>query len=169
MALMPAPLSKPVAGLPGQFQNMEEWNAFTAFVTGTATKAIGFGHPVSIVGQAGDGTATVKALATTEVFAGITRENITTGSTGNNAGTTYADGDCIGVATKGVIFGLAGANLTIGGKVFWDPATNSFVASAGSGVLPLPNCEYDQSVSSGAAVPIRLNVAPGGTAVTAGS
>lgn len=146
---------------------MEEWNAFTAFASDTSTKAIGFGHPVSVAGQAGDGTATVKALATTEVFAGITRENITTGNATDQ--TVYADGDAIGVATKGVIFGLAGANLTIGGEVFWDPATNSFVAAAGSGVLPLPNCEYDQSVSSGAVVPIRLNVAPGGTAVTAGT
>ena len=62
MALLPLPLTKPAKGLPGQFQDMEEWNAFTAFVTGTATKAIGFGHPVSRNGQAGDGTVSIRAL-----------------------------------------------------------------------------------------------------------
>lgn len=169
MALMPAPKTKPAAGLPGQFQNMEEWNAFTAFVSDTSTKAIGFGHPVSIAGQAGDGTAIVKALATTEVFAGITRENITTGATGSNATTTYADGDVIGVATKGVIFVMAGGTVSAGGKVFFDPSDNTYVGSAGSGILPLPNCEFDQDGTDGNVVPIRLNVIPGGTAVTAGS
>lgn len=167
MALMPAPKTKPAAGLPGQFQNMEEWNAFTAFVTGTGTKAVGFGHPVSVAGQAGDGTALVKALATTEVFAGITRENIATGNAADQ--TLYADNDRMAVADEGVIFGLAGAALTIGGNVFWDPATNTYVAAADTGVLPLPNCSYDQSAASGDVVPIRLRVSPGGAAVTAGT
>jgi len=164
---MPAPKTKPAAGLPGQFQNMEEWNAFTAFVTGTSTKAIGFGHPVSIAGQAGDGTATVKALATTEVFAGITRENICTGNQADQ--TLYADGDVIGVATKGVIFVMAGGTVSAGGKVFFDPSDNTYVGSAGTGILPLPNCEFDQNGTDGNVVPIRLNVIPGGTAVTAGT
>src|SRR5690554_5998495 len=101
MALLPAPLTKPAKGRPGQFQNMEEWNAFTAFVTGTSVKAIGFGHPVSRVGQAGDGTVTVKALTSTEVFAGIARENITTGGADSDV---YADNDRIAVADEGVIF-----------------------------------------------------------------
>ncbi len=167
MALMPAPKTKPAAGLPGQFQNMEEWNAFSAFVSGTSTKAIGFGHPVSITATpAGDGTVAVKALATTEVFAGITRENITTGGVNT---TTYGDGDVIGVATKGVIFVLAGGTVSAGGKVFFDPATNKYVGSAGSGILPLPNCEFDQDGTTDNVVPVRLNVIPGGTAVTAGT
>lgn len=167
MALLPAPLTKPAKGKPGQFQNMEEWNAFTAFVTGTNTKAVGFGHPVSVDGQAGDGTALVKALATTEVFAGITRENISTGGTDSDV---YADNDRIGVADEGVIFGLAGTGgVTIGGNVFWNPATNRYVAAAGAGILPLPNCSYDQSAAAEEVVPIRLRVVPGGTAVTAGS
>lgn len=166
MALMPAPKQRPDKGLPGQFQNMEEWNAFSAFVTGTSTKAIGFGHPVSRAGQASDGTVNVKALATTEVFAGITRENITTGGTST---TVYADGDLIGVADEGVIFGLAGANLTAGGNVFWHVANANYVAASGAGIIPLPNCSYDQSATSGAVVPIRLRVVPGGTAVTVGT
>lgn len=165
MALMPAPKTKPVAGLPGQFQNMEEWNSFTAFVTGTSTKAIGFGHPVSIAGQAGDGTATVKALATTEVFAGITRENITTGNQADQ--TVYADGDCIGVADEGVIFVLAGATVTKGQKAFFNPANNKFYGASAAGYLPLPNCEFDQGGAADQAVPLRLRIVPGGTAVTA--
>lgn len=168
MALMPAPKTKPAAGLPGQFQNMEEWNAFTAFVSGTQTKAIGFGHPVSITDTpAGDGTVAVKALATTEVFAGITRENVTTGNASDQ--TVYADGDVISVATKGVIFVMAGGSVSAGGKVFFDPSTNKYVGSAGAGILPLPNCEFDQDGTADNVVPIRLNVIPGGSAVTAGT
>lgn len=168
MALMPAPKTKPVAGLPGQMQNMEEWNAFTAFASDTNTKPIGFGHPVSIAGQASDGTATVKALAATEVFAGITRENITTGATGSNATTTYADGDCIGVADEGVIFVLAGATVTKGQKVWFNPTDNKYYGAAtANGNLPLPNCEFDQGGSADQAVPVRLRVVPGGTAITA--
>ena len=166
MAILPTPLTKPAKGLPGQFQNMEEWNAFTAFVSGTATKPIGFGHPVSRNGQAGDGTVIVKALATTEVFAGITRENITTAGTTQDV---YADDEKIGVADEGVIFDLAGAALTIGGNVFWNPTTNRYVAAAGAGILPLPNCSYDQSAVAEEVVPIRLRIVPGGAAVTAGA
>lgn len=169
MALLPDPKVKPAKGSPGQFQNMEEWNAFSAFVTGTSTKAIGFGNPVSRSGVRSDGTATVKALATTEVFVGVARENIVTGSTGTDASTTYADDDLIGIADEGVIFGLAGAALTAGGNVFWDPATNTYVAATGAGILPLPNCSYDQSAASGDVVAIRLRVVPGGAAVTAGT
>jgi len=167
MALMPAPKTKPVAGLPGQFQNMEEWNAFTAFVTGTATKAIGFGHPVSIAGQAGDGTATVKALDDGEVFAGITRENITTGNPTDQ--TVYADDDVIGVADEGVIFVLAGATVTKGQKAFFNPANNKFYGASATGYLPLPNCEFDQGGAADQAVPLRLRVVPGGEAVEAAS
>ncbi|MBV2144236.1 hypothetical protein KUG47_12100 [Falsochrobactrum sp. TDYN1] len=165
MALMPAPKTKHVAGLPGQFQNMEEWNAFTAFASGTATKAIGFGHPVSIAGQSGDGTATVKALATTEVFAGITRENITTGNAADQ--TLYADGDTMGVADEGVIFVLAGGTVTKGQKAFFNPADNKFYGATATGYLPLPNCEFDQGGVADQAVPLRLRIVPGGEAVTA--
>ena len=167
MAILPAPLEKPAKGKAGQFQNMEEWNAFTAFVSGTATKPIGFGHPVSRNGQAGDGTVLVRALATTQVFAGITRENITTAGTTQ---TVYADGEKIGVADEGVILGIAGAGgVTIGGNVFWNPTTNRYVGAAGVGFLPLPGCSYDQSAAAEEVVPIRLRVAPGAAAVTAGT
>ncbi len=165
MALMPAPKTKPVAGLPGQFQNMEEWNAFTAFASDTATKAIGFGHPVSIAGQSGEGTAIVKALATGEVFAGITRENITTGNRDDQ--TVYADNDVIGVADEGVIFVLAGGDVTKGQKAFFNPADNKFYGASATGYLPLPNCEFDQGGAADQAVPLRLRIVPGGTAVTA--
>lgn len=167
MALIPASQSKPVAGLPGQFQNMEEWNAFTAFASGTSTKPIGFGHPVSIAGQAGDGTATVKALADGEVFAGITRENITTGNPTD--ATVYADGDTLGVADEGVIFVLAGAAVTKGQKAFFNPADNKYYGASAAGYLPLPNCEFDQGGAADQAVPLRLRIVPGGDAVEAAS
>lgn len=166
MAILPAPKAKPGIGLPGQFQNMEEWNGFTAFVTGTTAKAIGFGHPVSIAGQAGDGTALVKALADGEVFAGITRENISTGNATDQA--IYADNDRIGVADEGVILVVAGAAVSKGEKAFWNPADNKYYDTTDTGRLPLPNCEFDQDGTNGNVVPLRFRIVPGGSAVTAG-
>lgn len=167
MALIPAPLTKPARGLPGQFQNMEEWNAFTAFVSGTATKAIGFGHPVMAAGVAGDGTAQVAALATGNRFIGITRENISTGNATDQ--TIYADGDIIGVADEGVIFVLAGGTITKGQAVFFNPTNNSYYGASAAGYLPLPNCEFDGSAAAGEVVPLRLRIVPGGANVTAAS
>lgn len=165
MALMPAPKTKPAKGKPGQFQNMEEWNAFTAFASDTSTKAIGFGVPVSLNGVEGDGTAKVKTIATTEKLAGFSQENITTNGTTN---LLYADGDKLGVITEGVFFGaVAGADLTAGGVVWWDPATNTFRAATGTGFMLLPGCRYDQSVKSGEPAIIRANIAPDSTAITA--
>lgn len=165
MALLPIAKTKPAKGSPGQFQNMEEWNAFSAFVTGTATKAIGFGQPVSSAGSAGDGTALVKALATGERFIGITRESIATSNL--NDQTLYADGDLAGVADEGVIFGLAGGTITKGQNVFYAPTTNTYFGASASGRLPLPNCEFDGPAAATDVVPIRLRIVPGGAVVTA--
>lgn len=165
MALLPAPKVRPLKGSPGQLQNMEEWNSFTAFVTGTSTKAIGFGVPVSRNGQASDGTVNVRALATTQVFAGITQENITTGGTTQ---LLYGDGDKIGVVDEGVIFGLVGTGgVTIGGAVWWDPADNTYKSGTASGRMLLNGASYDQSAAAGEVVPIRLRIVPGSAAITA--
>lgn len=165
MALVPTPLTKPAKGRPGQFQNMEEWNAFTAFASDTSTKAIGFGVPVSLNGVEADGTAKVKTLATTEKLAGFSQENIATNGT---TGVLYADGDLLGVVTMGVIFGaVAGADLTAGGDVWWNPADNTFRAATGTGFLKLPGCRYDQSSATGEPAIIRVNIAPDSAAITA--
>ena len=165
MALMPAPKDKMAKGKPGQFQNMEEWNAFTAFASGTVTKAIGFGHPVSLNGVAADGTATVKALATTERLAGFAQENIVTNGTTT---TVYADGDTLGVITEGVFFGaVAGADVTAGGVVWWSPADNTFRAATATGYMLLPGCRYDQSSKTGEPVIIRADIQPDSAAITA--
>lgn len=165
MALLPAPKLKPAKGKSGQFQNMEEWNAFTGFASGTSTKAIGFGVPVSLNGVAADGTANVKTLATTERLAGFSQESIST------RGTTqflYADGERLGVTTMGVIFGApAGAALTAGGVVWWNPADNTFRAATGTGFMLLPGCRYDQPVAVGEPAIIRVNIAPDSAAITA--
>lgn len=165
MALIPAPKTKPAKGLPGQFQNMEEWNAFTGFVSGTSTKAIGFGHPVASAGVAGDGTTLVKALATGERFIGISRENVTTGNPDNQS--LYADGDIIGVADEGVIFVTAGAAVTKGQNVWFNPSNNSFYGTSATGRLPLAGCEFDGSAAANEVVPLRLRIVPGGAVVTA--
>lgn len=161
MALMPAPKTKPVAGLPGQMANMEEWNAFTAFVTGTATKAIGFGHPV----MKGAGDEDVAALATANRFIGITRENFSTGNAADQS--LYADGDIIGVIDEGVIFVEAGGTVTKGNAVWFRPSDNTYLGASATGLLPLPGCEFDGSGVAGEAVPVRVRIVPGGANVTA--
>lgn len=166
-ALFPNPQRTPAKGLPGQFQNMEEWNAYTAFITGTSTKPIGFGHPVSRTGVADDGTATIKALADGEVFAGIARENIVT--SGETSG-TYGDDDLAGIADEGVIFGApAGAALSAQGLVWWNPADNTFRAATGTGYMLLPGCRYDQPAKIGEPAIIRIRLAPDSAAITAAS
>lgn len=163
MALMPAPKTKPAKGNPGQFQNMEEWNAFTAFADGDG---LGFGVPVYNTGQAGDGSATVAELADGEVFAGITRENIYTSANGS---AEYADADKLGVADEGVILVMAGGAVTKGGQPFYDPSDKMYYGAAGAGRLPLPNCAFDQNGTANAVVPVRLRIVPGGEAVEAGA
>lgn len=167
MALLPVPKTKPAKGKPGQFQNMEEWNAFTAFASDTSAKAIGFGVPVSLNGTTDDGTAKVKALATTERLAGFSRENIVTNGTTD---VLYADGDTLGVITEGVFFGaVAGATITAGGVVWWNPADNTFRAATGTGFMLLPGCRYDQSSATGEPVVIRADIQPDSAAITAAS
>lgn len=161
MALFPDPKTKPLNGSAGQFQNMEEWNAFTAF----ASAPVGFGLPVSVSGQAGDGTAQVKLLATGEVFAGITRENITTSTVGDSL--TYAIGDQLAVADEGVIFVPVAGAVTKGQKPFFNPTNQRFYGASAAGYLPIPNAEFDQGGAAGTVVPLRLRVVPGGAAVTA--
>lgn len=163
--LMPNPKTKPDIGSPGQFQNMEEWNAFTAFASDTATKAIGFGHPVASNGVAGDNTTMVKALADGERFIGITRENITTGNQANQ--TVYADNDILGVADEGVILVLAGDTITKGQAVYFNPTDNKYYGAAATGYFLLPGCEFDGSAAADNVVPVRLRIVPGGANVTA--
>lgn len=166
-ALFPNPKIRPAKGRPGQFQNMEEWNAFTAFASGTSTKAIGFGVPVSLNGINADGTPNVKALASTERLAGFSQENLTTNGTTQ---LVYADGDTLGVITEGVFFGaVAGANLTAGGLVYWNPSDNKFYAASASGYMLMPGCRYDQSVAQGEPAIIRADIQPDSAAITAAS
>ncbi len=161
MALFPDPKTKPDAGSAGQFQNMEEWNAFTAF----ASAPVGFGLPVSVVGQAGDGSASIKPLEDGEVFAGITRENITTNTTGDSL--TYAVGDTLGVADEGVIFVPIGGAVTKGQKPFYNPADSQFYGASAVGYLPIPNAEFDQDGAADSVAPLRIRVVPGGDPVEA--
>ena len=95
----------------------------------------------------------------------FSQENIAT------LGTTdfvYADGETLGVITEGVFFGaVAGAVITAGGLVWWNPADNTFRAATGSGFMLLPGCRYDQSSAIGEPVIIRADIQPDSAAITA--
>ena len=159
MALIPSPLQRPLAGLPGQWQNMEECNAFTAY----AGSAIAFGQAV-MKGATDDA---VIPLTTGNKFAGIAQENIYSSGTPVNNEPRYGVGDLLGVADMGVIFVRLGANVVKGNAVWYLPSDGLYYAATGAGRMLLPGCEYDQSGSLGAVAPVRIRIRPGEAAITA--
>jgi len=161
MALIPAPLLRPLAGMPGQWQNMEEYNAFTAH----AGAVVAFGQAL-MKGATDDA---VIPLTTGNKFVGIAQENIqTNGAPVNGVVTTYAIGDRMGVADMGVIFVTVGAAVVKGNAVWYLPSDGRYYAATGTGRMLLPGCEFDQSVSTvGAVAPVKIRIRPGEAAITA--
>lgn len=159
MALIPAPLLRPLAGLPGQWQNMEECNAFTAY----AGAAIAFGQAL-MKGATDDA---VIPLTTGNKFVGIAQENIYTSGEPVDDQPRYGVGDILGVADMGVIFVEVAADVVKGNAVWYLPSSGLYYAATGTGRMLLPGCEFDQSGASGAYVPIRIRIRPGEAAITA--
>lgn len=159
MALIPQPLQRPLAGMPGQWQNMEECNAFTAH----AGAAIAFGQAV----MKGTGDLNVVPLTTGNQFLGIAQENIYSSGTPVNDEPRYGIGDILGVADMGVIFVKVGANVVKGNAVWYLPSDGLYYAATGTGRMLLPGCTYDQSASLGAVAPVKIRIRPGEAAITA--
>lgn len=159
MSLIPLPLARPLAGLPGQWQNMEECNAFTA----TAGAAIAFGQAL-MKGATDDA---VIPLTTGNKFVGIAQENIYSSGDTVDDEPRYGVGDTLGVADMGVIFVEVAANVVKGNAVWYLPSSGLYYAATGTGRMLLPGCEYDQSGSTGGYVPVRIRIRPGEAAITA--
>jgi len=160
MSLIPAPLQRPLAGMPGQWQNMEECNSFTA----SAGAVISFGQAV----MKGTGDEAVIPLTTGNQFLGIAQENIqTNGTPVNGVVTTYAIGDRLGVADMGVIFVRVGAAVVKGNAVWYLPSDGLYYGATGTGRMLLPGCQFDQSAAQNAVAPVKIRVRPGEAAITA--
>lgn len=159
MALIPEPLSRPLAGLPGQWQNMEECNAFTAH----AEASIAFGQAL----MKGTADMGVLPLTTGNKFVGIAQENIYSSGAEVSDEPRYGEGDILGVADMGVIFVEVAANVVKGNAVWYLPSSGLYYAATGTGRMLLPGCEYDQSGSTGDYVPVRIRIRPGEAAITA--
>lgn len=159
MSLIPAPLQRPLAGLPGQWQNMEECNSFTA----SAGAAIAFGQAV----MKGTGDEAVVPLTTGNQFLGIAEENIYSSGTPVNGEPRYGVGDRLGVADMGVIFVRVGAAVVKGNAVWYLPADGLYYGATGTGRMLLPGCQFDQSAAINAVAPVKIRVRPGEAAITA--
>lgn len=161
MSLIPAPLQRPAIGMPGQWQNMEENNAFTAH----AGAIIAYGQAV----MKGTGDSNVVPLTTGNVFLGIAQENIqSNGVPVNGAVSTYAVGDILGVADEGVILVTVGAAVVKGNSVWYLPADGKYYGATGTGRMLLPGCVFDQSQSAvNGVAPVKMRIRPGEAAITA--
>jgi len=137
----------PEIGRPGDLVNGEEFNTLSRVVETAA--GVGFGVPVA----RGNADLGCIAFAASTKFLGITRRDK---AASPKDGDKFAQHRTAAILDDGVIFGLAGAALSDGGNVFWHIADENYVAAAGSGILEVPGCEYDSSVSDGEIVKIRV-------------
>lgn len=152
---------KPAKGYPGMMANMEEWNAFTAFAEGAT---VGFGQPV----MKGTGDDQVALLESGGRFVGITRSNIDSGAPATADGGLYAADRTMGVVDMGVIFVTAGAAITKGQLVYWDPTSGRYFGASATGRILLTGCEFDDSATAaGEVVAVRVRITPGAAVVTA--
>lgn len=159
MALIPNATTMP-RGIVGTWANMEEDNARTVFAGSEFAAAV----PLAL----GATEMTAVPLTTGNRFIGIALANNTMYGAPLADGTpTYAEGDLLGVADMGTVFVLAGEDVTEGAVPFYDPATRKYHGATGTGRLPLPNCEFDESAAEGEPVALRIRVVPGTSNVTA--
>jgi hypothetical protein len=161
MALIPAPLERPLAGYPGMWQNMEEANSFTAY----AGSAIAFGQAL----QKGSDDNTVVPLTSTNKFVGIALATMNATGTPVGGDERYQSGDLFAVADMGVLFVRVGAGVTKGQQAWYLPSDGKFYGSTGTDRMALPGVEFDQSGSTDDAVPVRIRIRPGEAAITAAS
>lgn len=159
MALIPNRL-KPARGVIGAWANMEEDNARTGFAEAEFAAAV----PVT----KGTGEMGVSPLTTGKRFIGIALATVDMfGKPTTDGVATFQVGDTLGVADMGTVFVLAGAGVVEGATPFYDPATRKYHGETGTGRLPLPNCEFDESAADGEPVALRIRVVPGADVVTA--
>lgn len=162
MALIPnaANRFKPPRGVIGTWANMEEDNARTGFAGAEFAAAV----PV----MQGEGEMVFVPLEDGGRFNGIALRTVDMYGTPLEDGTvTFSESDMFGIADMGTVFVLAGDEVTEGAVPFYDPATRQYHGETGTGRLPLPTCEFDETAAAGEPVALRIRVLPGAEPVTA--
>lgn len=162
MALIPQAANRfrPARGVIGTWANMEEDNARTGFAGTEFAAAV----PV----MQGEGEMVFVPLEDGGRFNGIALRTVDMYGTPLEDGTvTFAESDLFGIADMGTVFVLAGDEVTEGAVPFYDPATRMYHGETGTGRLPLPTCEFDETAANGEPVALRIRVLPGAEPVTA--
>lgn len=158
--LIPNPSITQPRGIVGTWANMEEDNARSGF----AGSSFAAGVPVML----DDGDMSFVPLTTGNRFAGIAlRAANMNGTPTTDGAATFSEGDLFGVADMGTVYVLAGDDVTAGAVPFYDPATRKFHGASATGLLPLTDCEFDESAADGEPVALRIRVAPGAADITA--
>lgn len=154
-------------GIVGTWANMEEDNARTAF----AGSEFVAGTPLmQSSGDTGSGNMVVAPLATGNRFVGIALRTVDMAGTPDaNGNAKFAVNQRLGVAEMGVVYVLAGDDVVAGGVPYYNPATGKYEGASATGLLPLNNCEFDETASDGEPVALRIRIAPGAANVTAAS
>lgn len=161
MAIVPNALNreKLPRGVVGSWANMEEDNARTVFAESQFTGGV----PLML----GSGEMGEVPLTTGNRFIGISLNGVDMHGTETSDGApTFQVGDLLGVADMGTVFVLAGSNVAEGGVPFYDPATRKFEGASASGLLPLTECEFDESAADGEPVALRIRLTPGAADIT---
>lgn len=162
MALIPnaANRFKPARGIIGTWANMEEDNARTGFAESE--------FPAAVPLMLGTEEMGVVPLTTGNRFIGIALRTVDMyGTPTDGDEPTFQVADLLGVADMGTVFVLAGEDVTEGAVPFYDPATRKYHGTTGTGRLPLPTCEFDETAADGEPVALRIRVLPGAADVTA--
>ena len=159
MALVPNATAMP-RGIVGTWANMEEDNARTMFAESVFTGGV----PLML------GTKEMNAVPLTDGnrFIGISLNGVDMyGAETSDGAPTFQVGDLLGVADMGTVFVLAGDNVTEGAVPYYDPTTRKFEGASDDGLLPLNDCEFDESAADGEPVALRIRLTPGAAVVTA--
>lgn len=146
----------PAKGLVGQIASEEKCNKISRTVENP--EGIRFGAPA----QRGSGDHGVVPLSA-GVFIGFAVLNpavppVAQGSTLVDGYPQYFTGAFM---TQGTMKVQAGGDVVDGGKVFYNPTTNRYVAATGVGIVgPLPDVVFDTSGANGDIVEISMGLRP---------
>lgn len=136
------------AAVAGQIANLEDSKNVISRTVQTAVLPFG-----AVATQGTTDTTVRPAAAGRTIFRGIAVRDRAApiGAAANQ----YAVGDTAGVITEGVVWVVAGEDVTAGSAAFWVEATGDIVDTS-SGNLAIPNAIFDSSAANGALVKLRL-------------
>lgn len=138
----------PPEAVEGHLANMEKSN----LISKTVKTADGIGFGKAVTHGAEDGTVVVTGAGTTFILGITVREQSVRPGTPNK----FALNDSARIATKGVVYVVAGANVTRGAQVNVVVATGAFTSATGAGIIAINGAHFDNTASAGDLVKVRL-------------